>query len=69
LFGRLLVPGICLWYTGFIERTEEYFSSQDIYKTILTTDTAESFYIRRGYQKEPDISAKNNDTVFIKSLR
>lgn len=48
---------------------EEYFADKGIYKIILTTDTAERFYLCRGYQRDPDISAKNKDDVFIKNLR
>lgn len=48
---------------------EKYFIQKDIYKSILTTDTASDFYISCGYVKDIDILAKNKDTVFIKNLR
>lgn len=48
---------------------EEYFISNGVYKSILTTDTAERFYIRHGYTKDVDIKAKNNFAVFVKALR
>ncbi|MBP3701420.1 MAG: GNAT family N-acetyltransferase [Lachnospiraceae bacterium] len=47
---------------------EEYFLDHDISRTILTTDTAEEFYRRRGYGKASDIRAKNQDDVFVKQL-
>ncbi len=55
--------------TQLLEKAEAYFISQEVYRSILTTDTAESFYLRHGYQCDMDISAKNGDAVFIKRLR
>ena len=52
-----------------LRRAEEYFISNGIYKSILTTDTAERFYVRHGYVKDVDIAAKNEDDVFVKVLR
>ncbi len=52
-----------------LRHAEEYFIGKGVCKSILTTDTAESFYIRRGYKKDIDIRAKNNDMVFVKNLR
>ena len=48
---------------------EEYFIGKGVYKSILTTYTAEKFYIRHGYVKDVTIKAKNNFDVFIKALR
>lgn len=48
---------------------EKYFISNGIYKSILTTNTAERFYIRHGYVKDVDITAKNGYDVFVKVLR
>ena len=48
---------------------EEYFISKGIYKSILTTYTAEKFYLRHGYVKDVDITAKNEYDVYIKLLR
>lgn len=45
---------------------EEAFRSQGINSFILTTDTAEEFYIKHGYKKDPDCKAKNKDEVFVK---
>ncbi|MBO5335718.1 MAG: GNAT family N-acetyltransferase [Lachnospiraceae bacterium] len=55
--------------TELLHYAEEYFINQGIYKSILTTDSAENFYLKRGYIKDIDIWAKNKDVVFIKSLR
>lgn len=48
---------------------EQWFCSQGIYRSVLTTHTAETFYLHHGYHKDPDIFARNKDSVFIKSLR
>ncbi len=55
--------------TRLLRCAEEYFVSQGVYKAILTTDTAGSFYIRHGYRRNHDISIQNDDAVFVKSLR
>ena len=49
--------------------TEDYFIGNGVYKSILTTNTAERFYIRHGYTKDDCITAKNNIAVFVKILR
>lgn len=48
---------------------EKYFFEQGIFSTILTTDTAEQFYLRHGYVKVPGCKAKNQDDVFVKRLK
>jgi len=48
---------------------ERYFYEKHIFKIILTTNTAERFYLRHGYHKNPGCRAKNQDDVFIKSLK
>ena len=48
---------------------EEHFLSKGVRKSILTTNTAERFYIRHGYVKDADITAKNGYSVFVKVLR
>lgn len=45
---------------------ENYFYENNIKRYILTTDTAENFYIKNGYKKRTDIIAKNKMTVFVK---
>lgn len=48
---------------------EDWFRSQEVYKSILTTHSANAFYLRHGYREDCDIHARNKDSVFIKSLR
>ena len=51
-----------------MNRAEGYFREHGMLISILTTDTAERFYLRHGYQHAPGCHAKNNDTVFIRRL-
>ncbi|HHX54547.1 MAG TPA: GNAT family N-acetyltransferase [Clostridiales bacterium] len=53
---------------ALLRLAEDYFRHQGIYTSILTTDTAEHFYLRNGYRKAPGCKAKNKDEVFIKQL-
>ena len=48
---------------------ERHFLERGIYASILTTDTAERFYERRGYVRVYGCSAKNEDEVFVKRLK
>ncbi len=54
--------------TRLISLAESYFKDRGIQKAILTTDTAEGFYLKRGYTKESGITARNGDEVFTKRL-
>ena len=54
--------------TELLKRAEAYFLTQNIHRSILTTDSAEVFYIKNGYQKDCYILANNGDTVLIKAL-
>ena len=47
---------------------EDYFREHGLHTGILTTDTAERFYLKHGYRKAPGCRAKNRDEVFIKQL-
>ena len=47
---------------------EEYFKENGLYKSILTTNTAEHFYESHGYYKDKAYVAKNEDEVFVKFL-
>ncbi|MCM1187780.1 MAG: GNAT family N-acetyltransferase [bacterium] len=47
---------------------EDYWQEKGIYTSILTTDTAASFYEKHGYSRAPGYSAKNGDPVFLKRL-
>ena len=51
-----------------LQMAEAYFAAQGAARSILTTDSAEAFYLHCGYRKAPDIAAKNNDIVLLKDL-
>ena len=48
---------------------EKHFLERGICTAILTTDTAERFYERRGYVRANGCRAKNKDEVFVKRLK
>lgn len=54
--------------TALLRRAEDYFKEHEMYTSILTSDTAESFYLSHGYQRAPGCKANNQDEVFIKHL-
>jgi len=54
--------------TELLRLAESYFAQDDIRKTILTTDTAEEFYVKNGYRKDRAFTAANKDEVFVKDL-
>lgn len=47
---------------------ESFFKQNGITQVLLTTDTAEGFYVANGYAVNQNITAKNNLTVMIKSI-
>ena len=51
-----------------LQKAENYFKERGIYKTILTTDTASTFYKKCGYHQDISYNAKNKDDVFVKYL-
>ena len=53
---------------ALLSRAEDHFREQGICTCILTTDTAERFYLRHGYVYAPGCIAKNGDKVYIKRL-
>ena len=53
---------------ALLRLAEERFREQGLAAAVLTTDTAESFYLRHGYEKAPSCKAKNGDPVFVKRL-
>ncbi len=53
--------------TELLSLAEKQFSSLGIRQYILTTDTAEFFYTKRGYKKRDDVIAKNGDPTYVKS--
>lgn len=53
-----------------LERTEAYFLEHGAYRALLTADPdAVDFYLARGYEKAPGVTAKNNMEVLTKTLR
>jgi len=53
---------------ALLEAAEAACRAQGITRMILTTDTAEAFYLRHGYRARPDILAKNRLPVYEKLL-
>ena len=51
-----------------LEKAEDFFAQQGIRRFLLTTDSAETFYEKHGYRKNPSYSAKNQDDVFLKDI-
>ena len=51
-----------------LKLAENRLAARDIHMILLTTDTAEQFYLRHGFQKAPGMKAKNDDPVFIKRI-
>ena len=49
-----------------LKLVEDEFIRQGIRSFILTTDTAEDFYLNHGYKTVSNCTAKNKDRVFIK---
>ncbi len=47
---------------------ESYFKEKSIGYAILTTDTAEQFYLKNSYEKCPHIEAVNKMNVYVKRL-
>lgn len=54
--------------TSLLRLTEGRFREKGYGAAVLTTDSAEDFYLARGYKKAPGIRAKNGDGVFVKQL-
>lgn len=51
-----------------LQLAESYLQGQKIPKAILTTHTAEAFYLKKGYRRDFSFLAKNEDPVYIKDL-
>ena len=54
--------------SNLINQVESYFKKQEIFRTILTTDTAKDFYFKHGYHLQKSAKAKNGDDVYTKML-
>ena len=51
-----------------LRKAEDFFVQQGIRRFLLTSDSAEAFYEKHGYRKNPSYSAKNQDDVFLKEI-
>ncbi|MBQ8313931.1 MAG: GNAT family N-acetyltransferase [Clostridia bacterium] len=49
-----------------LAQAEAFFARQGIHKMILTSDTAERFYLKHGYRREDGMVAKNKTPVYVK---
>ncbi|MBO4676125.1 MAG: GNAT family N-acetyltransferase [Oscillospiraceae bacterium] len=54
--------------SALLRLAESCFKEHGMHTSILTTDTAGSFYLKHGYRKAPGCKAKNEDEVFVKLL-
>ncbi len=54
--------------TDLLKLAEDRLRVRDIRTIILTTDTAEQFYLSHGFQKASGMKAKNEDPVYIKRI-
>ncbi len=54
--------------TELLIMAENFFKEKDIGYVVLTTDTAEKFYLKQGYEKNVNFLAKNCDPVYLKKL-
>ena len=54
--------------SALLAKAEGHLLASGIHTSILTTDTAADFYLRRGYAPAPGCRAKNHDAVFVKRL-
>ena len=49
-----------------LAQAEAFFARQGIHKIILTSDTAEKFYLKHSYRRDEGIVAKNKAPVYVK---
>ena len=54
--------------TELLHKAERYFANNGVYKAVLTSDSAEAFYLTNGFEKAPGIKAKNKMEVLIKNI-
>ena len=54
--------------SALLQLAEDYFAAHGAGGSILTSDTARDFYVRRGYRRARGAAAKNQLPVFIKPL-
>lgn len=53
--------------SALLETVERWFQEQGVFRWMLTTDTAASFYLHRGYRMARNMVAKNQAPVYTKS--
>ncbi len=53
---------------ALLQLAEQRFKQQGICTIVLTTDTAERFYLQNGYRKAPACNAKNGYAVYRKEI-
>lgn len=58
----------CRGYGRKLLSYAEDYLRKSVSRLILTTDTAEEFYLKMGYVKARGINAKNKDEVFVKLI-
>lgn len=54
--------------TALLNAAENWLRKQGLCRVLLTTDTAEVFYLRHGYLREESMIARNNAPVYVKLL-
>ncbi len=54
--------------SALLGMAEKYLLNEGMREIWLTTDTAPGFYLKKSYVRRPDITAKNEDEVFSKTL-
>ena len=54
--------------SALLALAEQYFLKNGMTRSVLTTDTAEQFYRKRGYTANHSITSKNGLDVFVKDL-
>ncbi len=54
---------------ALLQQAEAYLGKNEIFKAILTTDTAPDFYKKNGYKQDASYKSKNKDDVYTKLLK
>lgn len=54
--------------TALLAQAEGWFRRQGIARMLLTTDTAEGFYMLHGYHRDESMVAKNRSPVYVKVI-
>lgn len=54
--------------SSLLTQIEKLTKENDIYKLILTTDSADKFYLTNGFSLNKSYTAKNEDLVYTKNI-